>query len=125
IASDSSFRGIIEGSKKRPRAEETAEDMSQRHRRTLTMNNHTPQVISIQVAPGTYATVDVVDADLLQDFRWGVLRRNNNQYVRARTFNTHTKPRQTPHLLHRLIFQRVIGRLLQRAEFVDHFDGNT
>ncbi len=61
-----------------------------------------------------------VDRDLLDSLGWGICEsRGNTAYF------SHRSSVSKKTFMHRMVMARVIGRPLERAEFVDHINGNT
>ncbi len=76
--------------------------------------------MEILLTQGYVALVDPEDAELL-NFKWNPLKTKTNVYANRLTKSSGTI---THHLMHVIIFERVIGRSLCQGELVDHIDGN-
>lgn len=79
------------------------------------------ETIKLQLSGGYVAVIDSIDVDLAQ-FKWSarVDRERNTVYARRTVVMPNGK--QKTLRLHRVIFERVIGRPLAEAEKVDHID---
>lgn len=78
--------------------------------------------IEIPLTKGYAAIVDAEDADLAQR-RWcALVQKTGNVYAkRAMGF----KAKHKTLLLHRVISERMLNRILSKDEQIDHVDGNT
>lgn len=79
-----------------------------------------PSVIQIPLTQGKFTFISPQDADLA-GMRWCAIKNKNLFYcLRAMQGHQGTKNMR----MHRLIMQRMLGRELERREFVDHINGN-
>lgn len=86
------------------------------------MSDHTPRTIEIQLTQGYETLIDELDADLAS-MRW-IASVNRSKCVYAKRIFT-TNGRRSTAYLHRQIYERVLGRQLNKHEEIDHIDGNT
>src|ERR1043166_3164643 len=78
--------------------------------------------LELPLTKGYVALIDSTDSDLLQ-FRWTANERNKGKGVYVqRTVKVDGK--QMLVQLHRVIYERIIGRPLGRWELIDHWDLN-
>lgn len=71
------------------------------------------------------SVIDDCDVDLLTShYKWGAMKNKNERHVYVKR-NTWNGGKVGVELLHRLIYERMIGRKLTRYEFVDHRDTNS
>lgn len=92
----------------------------------MATNNHTSETITIPLTQGQSAIVDAIDADLAQ-FKWHAHFAKN--YSNGGNFIAQTRARKINgdknHIaMHRVIMERIVGRPLEKGEFVDHRDNN-
>ena len=78
--------------------------------------------VGIPLTQGYVAIVDDCDADLCE-FKWSSKIRRNGDVEGRR--NSGTRKAIVRHILHRIIYERVINRRLESWELVDHWNGNT
>lgn len=88
-------------------------------RRRISTSRHAEQLplfdpIKIPLTGGRVATVDPIDADVIEIGKW--------QYVSGYAVHMLSKGKIK---MHRMILSRKIGRELTRNEWVDHIDGDT
>jgi hypothetical protein len=111
-----------------PRAVQSAEVVSQRTGGTMTTNDITPDsnpvqlelfsdAVQIPLTKGYIALVDPCDADLAQH-KWTALESEYGTVYAYR--QTGTKAHRINERLHRIVYERVIGRKLRTDELVDH-----
>lgn len=85
-------------------------------------NGEPPLTIEIPLTRGYITVVDAVDGDLTA-FRWFPAIKNGRVYVWRKTLGCANADKKTIHL-HRVIYERIIGRILLSTELVDHEDNN-
>lgn len=78
------------------------------------------EIFHISLTKGYVAIVDAIDADLAQ-FRW---RASNSRYTVYALREIGKRHNRSNQMLHRVIFERVLGRELLKTEEVDHIDGD-
>lgn len=78
--------------------------------------------VGIPLTQGHVAIVDDCDADLCE-FKWSSKIRRNGDVEGRRSSGT--RKATVRHILHRIIYERVINRRLESWELVDHWNGNT
>lgn len=76
-------------------------------------------IITIPLPNGKFTIIDDIDSDLVL-LRWNLLPTN---YVN-RTERIKGTKKQKGYYLHRIILERIEGRLLTKTEHTDHIDGN-
>lgn len=80
------------------------------------------ETVKIPLTRGYVAVVDVIDADLAEVL-WSVIKAPNKT-----AYAYHRKPSPVVaskyELLHRRVYERVLGRALNNDEQIDHIDGN-
>lgn len=81
------------------------------------MFHSTPKTITIQLTKGYSTVADECDSDLAK-FNWCINGAPPNTYARRTT-----KDGQSIYL-HRMILERILGRPLASAEYVDHINGD-
>lgn len=94
-------------------APHAASDHRTKGTRRMATPNHT---ISIPLNKGLTAVIDAIDGDLCA-FAWNLSTRKRYEYFYAQAY---IHPRNQ--LMHCIIFERMIGRPLQKGELVDHID---
>jgi hypothetical protein len=88
----------------------------------MATNDSTPRTIEIPLTKGYVTVVDEIDADLAA-LKWYPVIKQDRVYVWGKT-GTPEKGQTETIYLHRIIFERVIGRKLLPTEIVDHVDNN-
>lgn len=85
-------------------------------------------VKTIELTQGQHALVDDCDYDYLNQWKWHALHQPTiNGFYACRNMNLGYKNGKQKHKairMHRTIIESVIGRELQRNEFVDHINHN-
>lgn len=76
--------------------------------------------IEIPLTQGQIGIIDAIDGDLAL-FKWFAYKQDKNIYVHR----TVRKPKRTVYALHRVILERIVGRVLASNEFCDHINGNS
>lgn len=82
---------------------------------------NTSDYITIPLTKGQETIIDAIDADLA-DLKWYAMELPNDRYYATR--NLTGKPRRIK-MMHVLILERLINRLLNKGECSDHVNGNS
>lgn len=88
----------------------------------MTTSNDTPETITIQLPRGYLTIIDVADSDL-SEYKWGCQYCKDGR-VYARRSDRKTMQNPPGNSLHKIIFERVLGRKLVLGELVDHIDND-
>lgn len=88
----------------------------------MVIHDSNSSALFIQLTCGVIVHIDEQDKDLFEKNKWQTTcPRPDLTYVSRRM---RTKEGRKGIYLHRVIAERMIGRLLRRSEYVDHIDGN-
>ena len=79
--------------------------------------------IEIRLTQGYITIVEAIDADLAS-LMWLPVDKNGRIYVWRKEEPYHVNKKARTLYLHRVIFERVIGRTLDKNELVDHIDND-
>lgn len=97
----------------------------------MNIQNDTPNHIEIPLTKGYSTIVSLTDADLAK-LKWFALtaREKKATHTFKLPYAAHKRShlpgeRQVTEFLHRVILERVLGRVLAREEYVDHINGTT
>lgn len=82
------------------------------------------ETVQIQLTQGCVATIDAIDADLLE-FMWYTQNPRRRPYAARQEYRDSKNKRQKTTLLHCVIAERMIGRPLTKQDQVDHWDGDS
>lgn len=86
---------------------------------------NTDGTITFYLLHGYTCTVDEVDADLAEHNWFPHFVKDSNLIYTRRTQNISTKPKVSKCVfIHRVILERILGRVLTRRDLVDHEDRN-
>lgn len=87
----------------------------------MTIDNSTPETVTIPLTQGQVTIVDAIDADL-DSLKWSAhrtpSRRKGYQHTAVR------KSKGANVHMHRVILERALGRQLSKSEMVDHINCN-
>lgn len=86
--------------------------------------NDTPSIIEIPLTKGYVAFVGTADGDLAQHKWCSLIQPTGNVYAKRGESRKIVKHHHSV-LIHRVIMERILGRVLEKAERVDHKNGDT
>lgn len=85
----------------------------------MTENTTKSKTIQMPLTQGYYVSIDECDSDIMA-LKWHIhLTKKGHKYARRNATKDHPE-----YLMHRLILERKIERVLEKHEAVDHIDGN-
>jgi hypothetical protein len=85
----------------------------------MNSDNSTPETITIQLTQGQQTVISVIDADLA-DLKWRAQAQRGGYYA----IKWSPGPNYTMVYLHRVILERMVGRILAKTEYTDHISGD-
>ena len=89
----------------------------------LSLLDHDPKTVVIQLTQGHVAIIDIADADLA-DLKWQALETRDGTCYAKRGARNPSVNKQYTEYLHRVILERKLGRSLEKGEFCDHDNRN-